>query len=240
MLSLIVLRGMRTVQLTKGCVALIDESDWPEVSQIEWGAYIGPRGHRYAVGKFNGAHGGMHRFLLNPLSNQDVDHRSGDGLDNTRSNLRVCTRAENIRNCRKTYGRSRFKGVNFHKGHNQWRARIMAPDGKRRELGNFSTERDAALAYDRAAVELFGQFACTNAHIFRDVEPNAAVASIENVAEGLACLAKYGPGRVQVATNMVLAGPDASDTGYLDADVATLERNGWSFNVTECLWRRPV
>ncbi|OHB81180.1 MAG: hypothetical protein A2W31_05055 [Planctomycetes bacterium RBG_16_64_10] len=156
---------MKTVQLTKGKVALVDDRDYPLVSRYRWKA-IRPRtiwyaqrnawnGRRY-VGLF------MHRVVMAVGDGERVDHVNCDGLDNRRSNLRVATRSENAANFRKSDGcSSRFKGVSRHRKSGRWRASIQI---RRRvvHLGYFDREEDAARAYDAAAVAVFGEFARTN------------------------------------------------------------------------------
>jgi hypothetical protein len=104
----------------------------------------------------------LHRDLPGMEPAPYVDHINGDTLDDRRENLRPCSRSENLRNSRrKHYARSsRFKGVYFDKGTGRWAADIRA--GQRIRLGRFDTEIAAALAYDRKAVELHGEFARTN------------------------------------------------------------------------------
>jgi len=83
-------------------------------------------------------------------------------LNNTRDNLRICTRAQNVQNQRVgTRNTSGFKGVSWQKCANKWIAYIKQGN-KRRHLGLFTDVADAARAYDKAARELFGDFACLN------------------------------------------------------------------------------
>jgi hypothetical protein len=98
---------------------------------------------------------------MNPSANMVIDHINGDKLDNRRSNLRICTQAENVRNQKKTrYPRlSHYKGVS--KDHGCWRARITK-DRVWYCLGYFRTEEAAAQAYNQAAQELFGEYARLN------------------------------------------------------------------------------
>lgn len=89
-----------------------------------------------------------------------VDHINGDGLDNTRNNLRAVTPAENLRNQRlRKDNTSGFKGVSRHEG--RWRARVRV-DGKYTHVGLFDSAEDAARAYDEAARNMHGIFARTN------------------------------------------------------------------------------
>lgn len=103
----------------------------------------------------------LHRIIMGHPSLQ-VDHINGDGLDNQRSNLRLATNAENQFN----RGASRssasgFKGVVWHARPRLWNARIKL-NGKQRSLGYFQVASDAARAYDREAIRVFGERARTN------------------------------------------------------------------------------
>lgn len=86
-----------------------------------------------------------------------VDHRNCNPLDNRLDNLRVATRSQqqaNSRVLKKTL--AGMKGVKLHCGKYQARIKI---DGKSRHLGTFATAEQAKAAYDKAAAELFGEFA---------------------------------------------------------------------------------
>lgn len=147
----------KEIPLTKGLSALVDDDDFESLNQRKWCAVKGGHTH-YAFagsGKIS-----MHRHLLAPAKGQFVDHINGNGLDNRRKNLRLCSHAENLRNQRKRKGTtSVFKGVTL--SGNVWRAEIEQ-DGERLALGAFSSEIAAAKAYDRAARIFFGKFARTN------------------------------------------------------------------------------
>lgn len=99
----------------------------------------------------------MHR-LLEPIVPQGmvVDHINRDKLDNRRSNLRICTIAENGYNKTRT---KKYKGIK--KTKNGWTANITK-DGKKHEIRDISTEEQAAKIYDAMAEELFGHFAAKN------------------------------------------------------------------------------
>lgn len=156
----------REIPLAKGLVALVSPEDFTLVSAFKWHmsrggnryyvvrSAIKPDGKRYAQG--------LHRLLLNAPDGRVVDHISGDSLDNRRSNLRLCSNAENIRNqARRVSSKtSCFKGVSYNnKG---WRAKITH-NGNKIALGTFDDEERAARQYDRMARVLFGHFARTNA-----------------------------------------------------------------------------
>lgn len=104
----------------------------------------------------------MHRIILNAPAGVYVDHINGNGLDNRRSNLRLCTFADNIRNRGKLKdGTSQYKGVHRLTNSIRWCARITH-DGRTMSLGCYASELSAARAYDRAAILKHGEFARTN------------------------------------------------------------------------------
>ncbi len=164
---------MRTIQLTQGQVALVDDEDFEELSRFKWFAqwdresrtYYARRQVRHEDGRQRAI--SMHRAVTGADPHQKVDHINHNGLDNRRGNLRTCTSSQNLRNMRKRGGcSSRYKGVYYADDTGRWRAYITEPRasgiGRRRHLGYFNSEQDAAGAYDRAARELFGEFALLN------------------------------------------------------------------------------
>lgn len=141
-------------------VALVDDADYDRVSRHRWRRYGGD----YAATDIDGEAVYMHHFILGDTS--EVDHRDGNGLNNQRENLRPATRTQNMQN-RAGWGSSGFKGVSWFAQRGKWRARIAA-DGREKTIGYFDTAEDAARAYDRKAVELFGEFARLNfSHEYR-------------------------------------------------------------------------
>lgn len=93
-----------------------------------------------------------------------MDHINGDTLDNRKSNLRFATAQQNQWNKRpKLLGASKYKGVTRDKRRSKWAVKIRLPDrSKRLTVGHFDNELDAAIAYDNAAIALFGVYARTN------------------------------------------------------------------------------
>jgi len=156
----------KTIPLSQGKVALVDDEDHEWLSQWNW-TYDQRNGYGYAYrqrsrkDKRTGSVY-MHQAILNPPNGMEGDHINGDGLDNRRRNLRVCTRAENMRNRRKhAKCTSQYKGVYWSGRHQRWRARIN-PGGVGISLGSFRDEMEAAIAYNEAAQEYFGSFAWLN------------------------------------------------------------------------------
>jgi len=152
---------MVEIPLTRGKVAIIDDEDYELVSQYKWYAMKMGNGKLYAASKFNRRVVYMHRLLM-LHSIVEVDHINGLTLDNRRLNLRVVTRSQNSMNKQKQLNStSKYKGVCWHSRDRRWQARITL-DNKTRSLGYFSTEEEAAQAYNLAASNLFGEYAKLN------------------------------------------------------------------------------
>jgi hypothetical protein len=164
---------MKEIKLTQGIVTLVDDEDFEYLNQFKWYAinaprtYYATRNSRIKPGKQKTIY--MHREILN-LTDSKVfcDHRDRNGLNNLRSNLRIATPAQNQanRNSRKN-STSKYIGVclKITKTNNRiytyWIAQIKN-GSKIINLGLFKIETDAALAYNKAAEEMYGQFANIN------------------------------------------------------------------------------
>lgn len=92
----------------------------------------------------------------------EIDHKDCDKLNNNIENLREVIRSQNNMNAQKRKGMSSiYKGVSFDKSTNKWISSI-GKDRKKIFLGRYKNEKDAAIAYDKAALELFGEYAHIN------------------------------------------------------------------------------
>lgn len=155
---------MKTIALTKGYSTVVDDEDFDRVSAHKWSANICKGDYVYPVASVGGRMQRLHRFILGLGGrNEDkrvVDHIDGDSLNNVRSNLRICTAAQNAKNTRKIDGAfSRFKGAQFNQG--MWGVNITS-DGKKHYLGIFDHEVMAAVTYNKHARRLHGEFARLN------------------------------------------------------------------------------
>jgi len=151
-------------------VAIVDDDDYEMLMQYNWCILKSSRksGTDYVRGVVNGKIELLHVFIMNPQLGMEVDHIDGNGLNNQRYNLRICTHNDNVKN-RAAHGKSKYLGVIIVKSrrigslepYEKFRARITI-NGKETHIGYFTTEEDAARAYDIAAKKYFGEFANLN------------------------------------------------------------------------------
>jgi len=155
------------IQLSQGKMATVDDPDYDRLNQHKWYAQKSRSGWRAARNKIVQSTGQrtiilMHRAIMEASPGLQIDHCNGNGLDNRRSNLRYCTNSQNQMNSKKRAGStSRFKGVSWDAVNRKWRADVMI-NYRGRNLGRFDGELDAARAYNKAASELFDEFARAN------------------------------------------------------------------------------
>ena len=160
---------MKTIPLTQGKVALVDDEDFERLSKYKWcalnchGFYYAVRSERITNGRYGKTrHFKMHREILGLTDPKiHVDHKNHNGLDNRQENMRACTCSQNQMNQRtmRSKKHSPYKGVCFF--HGKWRAAIKIK-GKTTHLGTFPSEISAAWAYNEAAIKYFGEFAHVN------------------------------------------------------------------------------
>lgn len=146
----------KRITLTKGKFTIVDDDDYERLSSHSW--YYS----RYAKSGSGRSGTYMHVVIMNPPSGLFVDHINGNKLDNRKKNLRICTHAQNLGNSKiPKNNTSGYKGVVFIKRLGIWRAQIQH-SYKMHCLGYFHDIVDAAKAYDKAAIDHYGEFARTN------------------------------------------------------------------------------
>lgn len=160
-----------------GRVALVDDEDYDLVMQHRWRVYERKRPGKRPQGPYavtsvvrNGSNCSLQMHVL-IMGQRGIDHINHNGLDNQRHNLRLANHSQNNQNQQPPLGfTSQYKGVYLRKKSGLWHA-VIKLDGRSRHIGDFASEAEAAYAYDAAARELFGEFACPN---FQD-EPTQAM-----------------------------------------------------------------
>ena len=159
---------MREIKLTKGKFAQVDDEDYEWLNQWKWMAikcgntWYAMR-NKWIKEEKKRKFIKMHQLIMgdNPLK-LDIDHKDRSGVNNQRSNLRFCTRSQNLMN-RISYPNrsSKYKGVSFNKRRGKFESFITVNRVKK-NLGYFTVEEDAARLHDSYAVILHGEFARPN------------------------------------------------------------------------------
>lgn len=152
---------MKEIICTNGYIIKVDDEDYGHLSKFNWCARKNGKLNLYAVRYQDRKNIYMHQTLLIVPKGFHVDHKDQDSLNNQKNNLRKATVSQNCANRKAAKNKSsQYLGV--HK----------MPDGKfqaysrknyTRHFGwSFATEEEAALAYNKLAVRLHGEFASIN------------------------------------------------------------------------------
>lgn len=152
---------VKKIYLPRGFIAFVSVEDFEYAKSLKWSVNLDVKGRAYACRYAGRARVYMHREFTNCTSGLVVDHINGNTLDNRRTNLRICTQRLNIQNSQ-PWGLLGLRGVSREKQAKKYRARITDLEGDELHLGMFDTQSEAAEAYDRAALSLYGNFAWLN------------------------------------------------------------------------------
>jgi hypothetical protein len=160
--------GAKAIPLTRDKFAIVDEADYGWLNQWKWcyayGGYVG-RSQYLGGGRENAVTKTilMHRLIMNAPLFLHVDHVNRNTLDNRRENMRLVTNSQNMMNriANVNFASSQYKGVSWHKTKQKWGV-VIVKDKIRYNLGHFDDESKAALAYNAAAIKLFGPYARLN------------------------------------------------------------------------------
>lgn len=174
---------VKTIELTQGQHALVDDIDFEFLNQFKWGAkYDKATNGFYArrnqhVQILNGKRKlktiMMHRLIMERVIGRElkrreiIDHVNHDSLDNCRENLRIVSTRQNMQN-QKVKKTSKYPGVSWHKRDKKWHAQIKI-GGKVKHLGYFTDEREAAKAYEKACREFVGENLICKVHKVNEV-----------------------------------------------------------------------
>lgn len=151
------MKNIKILGKNSGSIVMISDKDYRRLRDNKW--YINSSGY-VTDGKVY-----IHQLILPKKENVETEHRDGNRLNNQRENLRYATRSQNHANRHKIKETSsKYKGVAFKKDvfrKSPWRA-MIGKDYHHYHLGYFKTESEAALAYNKKAIELYGEFAKLN------------------------------------------------------------------------------
>jgi hypothetical protein len=146
---------MTRISLTRGMAAIVSDADAKMLARYKW--YATPAGGTfYAASAINGKTVYMHRLILDASTGDYVDHANGDGLDNRRENIRLCTQSQNMANSNLSRVSSTSGKRGVYKHGRRWRVVV---GGRNNYIGTFSTLEEAVSARNDAAVRLWGEFA---------------------------------------------------------------------------------
>lgn len=152
---------MKEINLTNGGIALVDDEDFVKLSSYKWHRHD-ERTLQYARVALYGSGKQqillMHRVVMNAPAGVDVDHRDGNGLNNQKNNLRLCTDQQNSMNLKLfRTSTSGHKGVSWSKQSKKWESYIWFRRKKIR-LGEYKEKADAITARENAEKELYGNW----------------------------------------------------------------------------------
>jgi hypothetical protein len=155
---------MREIPLTRGKATMVDDDDYERLSKHKWYAFedrktfYACRGISFPKDRTIW----MHREIMDTPSGMETDHKDGNGLNNQKYNLRICSRSQNAMNIKiRGDNTSGYKGVYRSTHDTKWVAQIII-NSKNIYLGSFENKSMAAIAYNEAAYQYFGEFARLN------------------------------------------------------------------------------
>lgn len=157
---------MKTIALNSQYETMVDDDDYEWLCAYKW--FVCPGRKTLYAGRNQTISRGkritllIHRLVIGAQAGQIVDHIDRNGLNNCKSNLRICTSSQNSANkSQRRISSSPYKGVFPDRGAEKWRASIEK-DNRNFHLGMFQCAEEAARHYDIAALSLYGEYAFTN------------------------------------------------------------------------------
>ncbi len=151
---------VKKIKLTKNQYTLVDDEDYEKLNRIKWYAQTGKNNSFYAANK-NKKIVYMHRLILNCPKGKVIDHINHNTLDNRKSNLRIVTFSQNNANMVKNIkSKNKYKGV-YKSKNNKYRVQIQK-NGILYYCGEFHNEKEAAKAYNNAAIKYFKEYSYLN------------------------------------------------------------------------------
>ena len=165
------------IQLKHG-TAIVDEQDFDKIKDYKWSSiFCGKAKSPYAVSSHFGKIVYMHRIVMGAKSDQFVDHIDGNGLNNSRENLRFATTSQNNMNqCKRSDNTSGHKGISWCPDREKYQVYINI-DRKRKSLGRYKTLEEAIYVRDQAVKSHYGEYARENSSLPQnaEIEPQRAI-----------------------------------------------------------------
>jgi len=146
--------GFGMIKLTQGKFSIVDIDDYEKVVHFRWFAVKSGRTFYAMFRKIKLPH-----LIIKCPTGKMIVHINGNGLDNRKSNIRVCDIKDNKKNRRSYKNKSGFKGVTWLPKRKYYQVCIGVP---KKYLGAFTDKVEAAKAFDREALKMYGEFAQTN------------------------------------------------------------------------------
>lgn len=178
---------MKHIDVGNGLISMIDDIDYDMISCYNWSSYKSKTTGTYIpitriVKNGKWATIRMHSLIVGDVDKYDVDHINHNTLDNRRSNLRLCSRSENLMNRRMFRNNiSGYKGVSFNTQHNKWMAKVVF-NKHQYFCGYFDNPEDASVAYDNKLITLCNEFALTNKDL-REREVNGSLHTTDKTTQ---------------------------------------------------------
>lgn len=229
--------GFVEVPLSRGKVAIVDADDAGGILKYNWQAIATRSGKGFYARRvdeespYRDKRIMMHRQIMAAPRGMLVDHIDRNGLNNRRSNLRLCSNAENTRN-RSLYRNNStgFKGVYTNKDCKDWIAAIRG-----RYLGLYPSAELAARAYDTAALQAYGKFASLNfPDDFRPIEPSVTEIRPNNTSGFTGVIRVVKKGRVRWYARIFRDGKIIHVGTFDSPDEAAAAREVRLNSISEC------
>lgn len=165
------------IQLKHG-TAIIDEQDFDRINQYKWHSVdMDKSGRYYATCSIKSKTVYMHRMVMGAQSGETIDHIDGNGLNNSRDNLRFVVPSQNNMNQKvRNDNTSGHKGISWCPDREKYQVYINI-DRKRKSLGRYKTLEEAIYVRDQAVKAHYGEFARENSSLPQnaEIEPQRAV-----------------------------------------------------------------
>lgn len=150
---------MTSIKVGFNHVALIDDEDHTFVGKFTWEPFFSKRGPVYAMTTIHGQRAFLHKVVTGGNYSK-IEFINGNVLDCRKANLKGTTKTQR-RKRKLNVGKSGYRGVSFDTNKGNWKSQIIVGNTNK-YIGRFGTKEEAALAYDKVAIAIFGELAQLN------------------------------------------------------------------------------